>query len=58
MPRVEFEPTTPMFERAKTVRALDRADAVIDEESLHHSLIPFQFRGLFTEHVTSPVLSL
>jgi hypothetical protein len=25
MPRVEFKPTTPVFERAKTFHALDRA---------------------------------
>jgi hypothetical protein len=30
MSRVEFEPTTPMFERAKTVHALDGAATVID----------------------------
>jgi hypothetical protein len=29
MPRVEFEPTTPALERAKTVHALDRAATVI-----------------------------
>jgi hypothetical protein len=29
MPRVGFEPTNPVFERAKTVHALDRAAAVI-----------------------------
>jgi hypothetical protein len=29
MPRVGFEPTIPMFERAKTVHALDRAATVI-----------------------------
>jgi hypothetical protein len=29
MPRVEFEPTIPMFERAKTGHALDRAATVI-----------------------------
>jgi hypothetical protein len=29
MPRVEFEPTTLVFERAKTVHALDRAVTVI-----------------------------
>jgi hypothetical protein len=28
MPRVGFEPTVPVFERAKTVHALDRAAAV------------------------------
>jgi hypothetical protein len=31
IPRVVFEPTTPMFERAKTVHALDRAATVIDQ---------------------------
>jgi hypothetical protein len=30
MPRVGFELTTPVFERAKTVHALDRAAPVID----------------------------
>jgi hypothetical protein len=29
MPRVGFEPTIPVFERAKTVHALDRATTVI-----------------------------
>jgi hypothetical protein len=29
MPRMEFEPTIPVFERAKTVHALDRAATVI-----------------------------
>jgi hypothetical protein len=29
MPQVEFEPTIPVFERAKTVYALDRAATVI-----------------------------
>jgi hypothetical protein len=29
MPRVVFEPTTPVFERAKTVHALDRAATVV-----------------------------
>jgi hypothetical protein len=30
MTRVGLEPTTPVFERAKTVHALDRAATVID----------------------------
>jgi hypothetical protein len=30
MPRVGFEPTTPVFERAKVIHALDRAATVID----------------------------
>jgi hypothetical protein len=29
MPQVRFEPTIPMFERAKTVHALDRAATAI-----------------------------
>jgi hypothetical protein len=32
---VEFEPTIPAFERAKTVHALDRAAAVISMWKLH-----------------------
>jgi hypothetical protein len=35
MPRVGFEPTTPTFERAKTVHASDGAAAVIGENSNH-----------------------
>jgi hypothetical protein len=31
MPRVEFEPTIPAFEGAKTVQALDRAAPVTGE---------------------------
>jgi hypothetical protein len=31
MPWVEFEPMIPVFERAKTVHALDRAATVIGE---------------------------
>jgi hypothetical protein len=30
MPQVGFEPTIPVFERAKTVHALDSTDTVID----------------------------
>jgi hypothetical protein len=33
MPRVRFEPTIPVFERAKTVHALDRAAIVISLEN-------------------------
>jgi hypothetical protein len=29
MPQVAFEPTIPVFERAKTIHALDRAATVI-----------------------------
>jgi hypothetical protein len=31
MPQVGFEPTIPVFERAKTVHALDRTATVIGE---------------------------
>jgi hypothetical protein len=34
MPRVEFEPTTPVFERMMTVHALDRAATVIGTRRL------------------------
>jgi hypothetical protein len=34
MPRVGFEPTIPVFERAKPVHALDRAAAVIGSDVL------------------------
>jgi hypothetical protein len=37
MPRVGFEPTIPVFERAKTVDALDRAAAVIDDCTHTHT---------------------
>jgi hypothetical protein len=36
MPRVGFEPTTPVFERAKTVNTSDRAATVIGA----HIIIP------------------
>jgi hypothetical protein len=39
MPRVRFEPTIPVLERAKTVHALDRAATVIDKhQSMHYSI--------------------
>jgi hypothetical protein len=39
MPRVEFEPTIPAFERAKTVYALDLAATVIDIGLAHRGII-------------------
>jgi hypothetical protein len=42
MPQVGFEPTIPVFERAKTVHALDRAAAVIGRkiiQTMEKSLI-------------------
>jgi hypothetical protein len=41
MPRVEFEPTIPVFERAKTVHALDRAATVVGSFS-EISFIPIR----------------
>jgi hypothetical protein len=38
MPRVVFEPTIPVFERAKTVRALDRAATVIGILQLYRTM--------------------
>jgi hypothetical protein len=38
MPLVGFEPTIPVFERAKTVHALDRAATVIGS-LVKHSLV-------------------
>jgi hypothetical protein len=32
MPQVKFEPTTPVFQRAKRVHALDRAATVIGQQ--------------------------
>jgi hypothetical protein len=34
MPRVEFEPATPVFEQAKTFRASNRGATAIDNASL------------------------
>jgi hypothetical protein len=36
MPRVGFEPTIPIFERAKTAHALDRSAAVIGILTSYH----------------------
>jgi hypothetical protein len=43
MPRVEFEPTIPVFERAKTVYALDRTATVIGLRHYHFLSNPSQF---------------
>jgi hypothetical protein len=37
MPRVGFEPMTPVLERPRTVRALDRAGIVIGKISVYYS---------------------
>jgi hypothetical protein len=38
MPRVGFEPTTTVFERAKTVHTLDRVATVIGRSWYYHVL--------------------
>jgi hypothetical protein len=38
MPRLRFEPTTPVFERAKTVHALDRAATVMGSYGLYATI--------------------
>jgi hypothetical protein len=43
MPRVEFEPTTPAFERAKTVHALDRAVTVIGGKNSNRTKMRFRY---------------
>jgi hypothetical protein len=53
MPQVKFEPTIPVFERVKTVNALDRAATVIGT-----FLSP---RGILRElnhHRSFPILSI
>jgi hypothetical protein len=40
MPRVGFEPKIPVFERAKTVHALDRAASVIGTNKWINGSIP------------------
>jgi hypothetical protein len=42
MPRVRFEPTIPVFEREKTVHALDLAATVIGARKLYMNI-----KGLF-----------
>jgi hypothetical protein len=53
MSQVGFEPTIPVFQRAKTVRALDRATTGIcisslRKSKLEHSRIPFLRRDRVT----------
>jgi hypothetical protein len=50
MPRVGFEPTIPVFERAKTVHALDRAATVRGSGSV----IPLEMKSNFPFFVRSP----
>jgi hypothetical protein len=57
MPRVGFEPTTPVFEQVKTVHALDRAATVIDTDSLSYRNI-FLWNIKYSIRITSEVLYL
>jgi hypothetical protein len=41
MPRVGFEPTTPEFEREKTVHALDRTATVVGATDIRSNKIMF-----------------
>jgi hypothetical protein len=41
MPRVGFEPMIPIFQRAKTFHALDRAATVIGKYVLIRALMPY-----------------
>jgi hypothetical protein len=41
MPRVRFEPTTPVFERTKTIHALDGGATVIGLSNILHAYISF-----------------
>jgi hypothetical protein len=43
MPRVEFEPTIPVFKRAKTVHASDLPATVIGPFNLHYNIIRTTF---------------
>jgi hypothetical protein len=43
MPRVEFEPTIPVIERAKMVHALDSAATVIDSAVIAECNFTFSY---------------
>jgi hypothetical protein len=43
MPRIRFEPMTPVFERAKTIHALDRAATVIGNNNSNIIIITLLF---------------
>jgi hypothetical protein len=48
MPRVGFEPTIPVFERANTVHALDCAAAVIDQRPVYTPPPNYQVNALLS----------
>jgi hypothetical protein len=49
MPRVRFEPTIPVFERAKTVHALDRAATMIGSNDKYHKKMSKLYKDQFNE---------
>jgi hypothetical protein len=52
MPRVGFETMTPVFERVKTVDALDRAATVIGTSNYTNLLIPLLFYAANSDLLT------
>jgi hypothetical protein len=56
MPRVGFEHTIPAFERAKAVRALDRAATVAGDYSLKSALNQSVHLCLLTDYQSSSVV--
>jgi hypothetical protein len=60
MPRVGFEPTIPVFEREKTVHALDHAATVIGGDfelrDLKNRAVHFEFEVLTTVTMKSTIL--
>jgi hypothetical protein len=55
MPEVVFEPTIPVFERAKTVHVLHRAVTVIGQDITHRSENP-EVQYCFRKHL--PLVSI
>jgi hypothetical protein len=51
MPRVVFEPTIPVFERAKTFHALDRAATMIGEFSTTGSYLSGLIHQIISDFV-------
>jgi hypothetical protein len=55
MPRVEFDPTIPVFERAKTINALDRTATVIDGRFYYVAIILYY---IIQHYINSHILLL
>jgi hypothetical protein len=54
MSRVEFEPTTPVFKRAKTVHALDRSATAIGHPAIRRCI--FRSADSVTEQLVVVVM--